>query len=209
MLVFIAFVLGFEPPFYYIELRDGPHTQPVVGIVVVTVAIALIDVPRVVAIVPHARPGVAVLFSIVRHSLRLASMETFQYNMFYRHSSRLSGADIIQLAEHFKYLIAKAVGHRARFCVAAAQGGNEIDIALYLVNQFRRPLLVVKPFELAHRVVKQRRAFLQDGVKIVSFYEVEGFVRYPQKMFVQFYHPCNYRTVDSVFSSSIHVSISF
>ena len=119
MFVFIAFSFGLEPLFYYIELRDGPHTQPVVG-VVVAVAIAQIDVPSVAAIVPNTRPGVAVLFPIIRHSLQGASMGTFQYNMFYRHSSRLSGADIIQLAEHFKYLVAKAVGHRARFCVAAA-----------------------------------------------------------------------------------------
>lgn len=116
MLVFIAFSFGFEPLFYYIELRDRPHTQPVVSVVVVAVAIAQIDVPSVAAIVPNTRPGVAVPFPIIRHSLQGASMR----NMFYRHSSRLSGADIIQLAEHFKYLIAKAVGHRTRFCVAAA-----------------------------------------------------------------------------------------
>lgn len=120
MFVFIAFSFGLESLFYYIELRDGPHTQPVVGVGVVAVAIAQIDVPSVVAIVPNTRPGVAVLFPIIRHSLQGASMRTFQYNMFYRHSSRLSGADIIQLAEHFKYLVAKAVGHRTRFCVAAA-----------------------------------------------------------------------------------------
>lgn len=120
MLVFIAFSFGFEPLFYYIELRDRPHTQPAESGAAASAANAQIDEPSVVATAPNTRPGAAVPFPIIRHSLQGASMRTFQYNMFYRHSSRLSGADIIQLAEHFKYLIAKAVGHRTRFCVAAA-----------------------------------------------------------------------------------------
>lgn len=60
MLVFIAFSFSLKPIIYYlIELRGRPHTTPVVRVIVVTVAIAKIHVPRVVAIVPNARPGVA------------------------------------------------------------------------------------------------------------------------------------------------------
>lgn len=64
MLVFVASPFGFEPLFYYIELRDRPHTQPVVSVGVVAVAIAQVDVPSVVAIVPNTRPGIAVLFPL-------------------------------------------------------------------------------------------------------------------------------------------------